>query len=126
MYKVLIDTLNHNGRKRVPGELIEMDDVDAVPLIKIRAIEAAATVAVNPLPPGLGDEGDTGNKDPKTDNTDSGNQAQPQTAAAQSDGIDASQSAVQEQAVVSASANATAGSDAPKSGRKESKPKTTK
>lgn len=46
-YKVLIDTLNHNGRKRVPGELIEMDEADAATLIKIGAIEA---VTVNQPP----------------------------------------------------------------------------
>lgn len=39
--KVLIDTLNHNGRKRVPGELIDIEDAGAAHLIKVGAAEVA-------------------------------------------------------------------------------------
>lgn len=64
MYKVLIDTLNHDGRLRVPGELIEMGESDAMALIKIGAIEAVATVVDNPL----SGSDDQGNQAPETGN----------------------------------------------------------
>lgn len=115
MYKVLIDTLNHNGRLRIPGELIAMDDVDAAPLIKIGAIETAATVADKQSQ----GSNDPGNTDPKTGSDDDADPEQPQATAAQSGGADDAQ----EQPVASASAPASAGSDAPKSGRRDSKPK---
>lgn len=56
--KVLIDTLNHNGRKRVPGELIEMEDGDVEPLIKIKAVEVVAEAPPPPPPQDPGHEND--------------------------------------------------------------------
>lgn len=63
MYKVLIDTLNHNGRKRQPGELIEMSEADAAPLLKIGAIVASAAVIEN-----QDQLADRDNQDQETDN----------------------------------------------------------
>lgn len=80
-YKVLIDTLNHNGRKRVPGELIEMAEADAAALIKIGVIEMMPEKSPKP-------DDNGGDDDPDNNQSDSA-----------------------------------AGSDAPKTGKKESKPK---
>lgn len=114
MYKVLIDTLNHNGRLRQPGELIEMDAVDAAPLIKIGAIEAAA-VTVNPQPSGTGDQDMvTGNA---TITGGDPSQQQPGNNPEQS-------TVVQQQPAASAQAGSGTAPGAPKTGRKDSKPKT--
>lgn len=64
MYKVLIDYLNHGGRKRVPGELLDMSDEDAAPLIKIGAIEA--------VPEKSPDPGDDGGGNPDNNQTNGG------------------------------------------------------
>ncbi|QOJ20353.1 MAG: hypothetical protein HRU77_06380 [Gammaproteobacteria bacterium] len=78
MYKVLIDYLNHGGRKRVPGELLDMSDEDAAPLIKIGAIEAVPEKSPDLVDDGGGspdnnqtngagsDASKTGKKDSKT------------------------------------------------------------
>lgn len=110
MYKVLIDYLNHSGRMRIPGELIDMSEADAAPLIKIGAIEAIA-VKSDESPTGSGDK-DNKDKDPETGNTDD---ADPVQNDAQND--------MQQQPDVSASTNNDAGSDASKTGKKESKTK---
>lgn len=94
MYKVLIDYLNHNGRMRIPGELIDMQASDAAPLIKIGAIEAVPEKS----PPGSSDE-DNKDKDPETGNTDDADPGQNDPT------------------------NNEDGSDASKTGKKESKPK---
>lgn len=64
MYKVLIDYLNHGGRRRVPGELLDMSDEDAAPLIKIGAIEAVPEKSPDPVDDGNGDPGDNGGGNP--------------------------------------------------------------
>jgi hypothetical protein len=114
-YKVLIDTLNHNGRKRVPGELLDMSDEDAAPLIKIGAIETLP-VKVDPAPSGAGDQ-NTG-----AAAVTGGAAEQSQNGSTESGGNEAKQNTLQGQPA--ASANNAAVSDAPKTGKKESKPKT--
>lgn len=63
MYKVLIDYLHHSGRLRVPGELVDMSEADAAPLIKIGAIEAVPEKSPDPVDNGDGDPGDNGGGD---------------------------------------------------------------
>ena len=119
-YKVLIDTLNHNGRLRVPGELIDMNEADAAPLIKIGAIKTIA-VAVNPQTSGPGDEDGQDNQNPETGSAIGG--ATEQAGSAESGDNEAKQNTVQEQFAGSASADSGAGSDAAKSGKKDGKSK---
>lgn len=61
--KVLIDTLNHNGRRRAPGELIEIDDADAAQLIRAGAAEIAPEEKPAPFNP-------DGNQNPVSDSAD--------------------------------------------------------
>lgn len=116
-YKVLIDTLNHSGRLRVPGELIDMNEADAAPLIKIGAI----AVTVNPQTSGPGDEDGQDNQNPETGSAVGG--ATEQAGSAESGDNEAKQNTVQEQFAGSASADSGAGSDAAKSGKKDGKSK---
>ena len=109
-YKVLIETLNHDGRKRQPGELIDMSEADAAPLLKVGAVEVAAAVTTNPPPP-----------DPGPDGAINDNPGQPTVA--QSGSTDTSGSTVQKQPVISASDNSGVGSGDPKSGKKDGKTK---
>ncbi len=65
-YKVLIDTLNHNGRRRVPDELIELSEADAEPLLKVCAVKAIAEARQNDDPDAEQLEVTAGKKDRKT------------------------------------------------------------
>lgn len=79
MYKVLIDYLNHGGRRRVPGELLDMSDEDAAPLIKIGAIEAVPEKSPDPVDDGNGDPGDNGGGPPDNNQTNGGGSGAPKT-----------------------------------------------
>lgn len=67
MYKVLIDTLNHAGRKRQPGELIDMSEADAAPLLKIGAV--AESPEESPAPDQDGQDPETESAGKKTGKT---------------------------------------------------------
>ncbi len=112
--KVLIDSLNHDGIRRDPGDVIEMEVAQIEPLVRIGAVQI-----VSEDPPSLDPE----NKDPVPGDATGADPEQLQPNPAQTDNADANQTDVQQQPDVSASTHDDAGSDAPKTGKKESKSK---